>query len=156
MKQSCRLIPLGELLEKLSDYPYVLVNEKDSLPEIGKRIRTMPGVRSIYVVDHNNRVIGAISPSRFIRTIMSPGSSYEFSVRNLMDHITCNCASDIMDDHLVYALPTEPIQTIIKKMLQREIKEIPVLDDQGRIIKNVGLLELWHVIEPECLPFGPV
>ena len=149
MKHKERGVRLEKVLDSLSDYPYLLVGENDSVEEVARKLREQPGIRSIYVVDGEGRVVGALSLGRFIRVLTSPRCRYRFSTRNLLSCLTADSVRDLMDDHLIYARPHDRVLDVIERMLRKNIKEVPILDEQGRILKNAGLLELWDLLEPE-------
>jgi CBS domain-containing protein len=148
MSSRCN-VSLGEVIDSLSDYPYILVGEDETLEEVARKVKGRPGIRSIYVVDEAGGVKGALSLGRFIRVLTSPRCRYRFSTRNLLSCLTADSVRDLMDDHLIFARAEDRVLDVIERMLKKNIKEVPVLDEQGRIVKNVGLLELWDVLEPE-------
>ncbi len=55
-----------------------------------------------------------------------------------------------MDRALVYAKADEEVEDVLDRCLRYNIKEMPVLDGKGHIIKNVGVLDLLGVLEDQA------
>ncbi len=55
-----------------------------------------------------------------------------------------------MDRALVYAKADEDVEDVLDRCLRYNIKEMPVLDDKGQLIKNVGALDLLSVLEDQA------
>ena len=134
---------IKDILDKLQDYPFVMVPEGMPVTEVSEIIRKKPDVRSIFVTGDDGRLKGALSMGKLIRTITASRTGREFSTRRLIRCLTCSRAGDIMSSHLISASLNDPLDQVIDRMLDGNIKEIPILDDNGRIIRNAGLLDLW-------------
>ncbi len=144
MKQ--RELKIRDVIPELQDHPYLTVEADTPLTEVAELVRKHPEARSIFVRDKNGRIAGAISIGRLIRTLTATRSGGEFSTRRLMRCITCTNAGDIMTRELISATPDQHVDAVIDRMIQGNIKEIPVLDSTGSIIVNAGLIDLWSRI----------
>ena len=138
---------LRDVLDEVKDHPYLTVPEDMELDRLAQLLQEQPGVRSIYVLDTDGRLAGAVSPGRLIRILTASRHSGEFTPRRLMKCITCHHVRDIMTPKLIYASPDNGLDEVVDKMIQGNIKEIPVLDSSGKLLKNPGLLELWSKME---------
>lgn len=53
--------------------------------------------------------------------------------------------ADVMDQQVIYALPTEDVAQVLGRIVHHNVKEIPVVDEERRIIANLSLLDLWNL-----------
>ena len=136
-------LKLKDVLNTLHNHPYITVSADTPLSEVAELVRHSPDVRSIFVTDNNGKISGALSIGRLIRTITARRSGADFSTRLLLRCITCSRAGEIMTSPLISAGPDDYIDEVIDRMLEGHIKEIPVLDREGNITVNAGLLDLW-------------
>jgi len=134
---------IKDILDQLRDHPFISVPEEMPVTEVAKIIRRQPDVRSIFVTGRDGHLKGALSIGKLIRTITASRTGREFSTRRLIRCITCSSAGDIMSSHLLTASPDDSLDQVIDRMLEGNIKEIPIVDARGRIIRNAGLLDLW-------------
>ncbi|MFP3869200.1 MAG: HPP family protein [Desulfobacteraceae bacterium] len=138
---------IGEVLDKLDNLPYLAVSGDATLEQVAEKITDMRQVRGIYVVDEQGRLEGAISLGALIRHVIEARNKPSFFVRSLLSRITCEKVSDLMDKHVIYARKSDALDKVIDRMAGSNIKEIPIVDDQGRIIANVSILDLWKLAE---------
>lgn len=82
-----------------------------------------------------------------IREVIAAQHKPQFSVRSLLTRITSEDVADIMDKHVIYAQRDDDLEKILNLMIYHNIKEIPVVDEDQRIIANVGILDLWRLVE---------
>jgi CBS domain-containing protein len=61
--------------------------------------------------------------------------------------ITAQKAADIMDKYVVCARKEDDLKTVLERMIDNHIKEIPVVDEDKKIIANIGIIDLWKLIE---------
>ena len=134
---------IGDIIDTLRDHPFVTVPEDMAVAEVAEIVRKQPDVRSIFVTDKNGGLKGALSLGKLIRTITASRAGRDFSTRRLIRCLACSSARDIMTPHLITASLNDPADQVVDRMLEGNIKEIPIVDDKGRIIRNAGLLDLW-------------
>lgn len=107
--------------------------------------------RIVYVVDAGGKLKGAITLDDLKDVIFH----YYLNARVrdalvVTEHITKLFASekagDVMDVDLVVCHEHENLHDVIVRMNERNLKDIPVLDREGRVIADLDildLLELW-------------
>jgi len=134
---------IADILNRLQDHPFVTVPEDMPVQEVAEIIRKQPDVRSIFVTDSKGRLKGALSLGKLIRTITASRTGRDFNTRRLLRCLTCSRAGDIMTHNLITASLDDPVDEVTDRMLEGNIKEIPVVDKNGGIIRNAGLLDLW-------------
>ena len=52
-----------------------------------------------------------------------------------------------MDKYVVCARKEEHPESVLERMIDNHIKEIPVVDEDKKIIANIGIIDLWKLIE---------
>ncbi len=134
---------IKDVIDQIEGHPFLSVPEETTLREIAHILRQKPDVRGIYVTDRKGHLKGAISLGKLIRNITARRYNKAFGTRRLLRCITCSKARDIMTTNLLKATLDTPIDSVVDSMIESDIKEIPIVDIQGKIIKNAGLLDLW-------------
>ena len=138
---------IRDVLDRISNMPYLPLSDDCSLDEATEKITGMRQLRSIYVVDEQGRLQGTLSLGVLIREVIAARHKPEFSVRSLLTRITSEDVTDIMDKYVIYARRDDDLEKVLNRMIYYNIKEIPVVDEGQRIIANVGILDLWRLVE---------
>ena len=63
-----------------------------------------------------------------------------------MSMITAETAKDIMQKNPVFTTENELVETLLKKIIQRKVQEIPVLDREKRVIANLTIVDLLRFL----------
>ena len=50
-----------------------------------------------------------------------------------------------MDEDVIYAFEDDMVEPMLHRMVDRDIKEMPVVDRERRIVANISILDLWRV-----------
>jgi Mg/Co/Ni transporter MgtE len=138
---------ISEVLDKIGNIPYLAISSDCTLNEATEKITGMRQPRSIYVMDKQGRLQGTISLGVLIREVIAARHKPQFGVRSILTWITSEDVADIMDKHVIYAKRDDDLDKVLKRMIFHNIKEIPVVDEDQRIISNVGILDLWRLVE---------
>ena len=139
---------LKDVLSIIPDYSYVIVEKDMPVDKLKELVRKQHGIRSIYVTDKNGKVLGEISMGALIKNVTAVRRcKSRINPRELLSCIIPNRAGDIMDRRLVYAKPDEDVEDVLDRCIKYNIKEMPVLDEKGNLVKNVGVLDLVKVLE---------
>ncbi len=141
---------LRTILDFLPNYEYVLVRQDAPIHELKDIVRKHPGVRTIYITDNEGRVVGEVSIGALIKAATALRRCRGgLSARELLSCLSCKKAGDIVDRRLVYATADEDVEKVLDRCLKYNIKELPVLDEKKRVIKNIGVLDLLAQLEKE-------
>ena len=54
---------------------------------------------------------------------------------------------DIMESRVISAHTGDAIDAVLDRMIQNDIKEIPVIDERQKIVGNLGIIDLWQLAE---------
>ena len=139
---------LSQIVHKLPNHEFLKVPLDTSIQELTKLVREKHGIRSIYIEDKKGRIMGEVSLGSLIKAVTARRQcTARLSTRNLLSCITCQRVQDIMDERLISAGLNEDAEAVLMKFIKNNIKEMPVLDRNGKIIKNIGVLDLWAVLE---------
>jgi CBS domain-containing protein len=136
---------ISEALPQLAGLPYMEVGSECTLEEISDKIKDQRQVRGIYVVDAEGRLIGTLSLGVLIRHITSARRQPLFHARSLLSRLTSANVIDLMERNVVYAREEEELNQVLDRMIRSNIKEIPVVDENRRVIAVLSLLDLWRL-----------
>lgn len=138
---------IGDALEQLGSLPYLAITGEATMEDAAEQVTGKRQVRGIYVVDEEGRLLGAISLGVLIRHLSSARHRPQFHMRSLLNRITSEKLADLMDRHVISAGKEEDLQLVIDRMMTANLKEIPVVDENRRLLGVVGLFDLWHSLE---------
>ncbi|GEM_PF-1737319 len=126
-----------------------IVRPSDSLEDVVKAILSEPRTMSAYVVDEDQRLMGVITIWDLLQatiahdpdTINSGSPSILFDREFLERYAFSEKAEDIMREAVCVDL-SHSLRRAYNLMIQHGLTEVPVVDNQGRIIGDLTLLEL--------------
>lgn len=137
---------IGEVIKTVGSLPYLAISGGMTLEEVAGQILTARQIRGIYVVDEKDRLQGVISLGLLISRVLENKIKPTFHTRSLLDRITADKAMDIMDSRVIFARTNDDIQNVLDRMIQADIKEIPIVDEQLKVIGNLGIIDLWKLV----------
>ena len=138
---------IGEALDRIGYTAHLTISGECTLEEISEKMSKMPQIRGIYVLDKHGRFEGYLSLGVLIRDVIAARHRYSFHVRSLLARITSEKVADIMDENIVFAQKGDDIKNVLDQMIHRNIKEIPVVDEERHIIASLGIIDLWKLVE---------
>ncbi len=118
------------------------VNENDSLDKIIREMVKDPKTQSVYVVNDKEELVGIITLDIALQYLYSeyiPPQYLEFNISVMEGANTV--AKNIMLPP-VYVKESTPISEAFTKMFEYHLHEIPVVDENMRVIGDVHGLEL--------------
>lgn len=116
--------------------------------------------RIVYVVEADGTLLGAI----FLDSLMDTIFRYYLEAQvadtvvvteHLLEIFASETAEDVMESGLVTCREDERLQEVISRMIAGNLKDLPVLDRDGRLLGDVDilcLLELWLLKEEMLFP----
>lgn len=135
-----------ELVAPLKKRRLPLVKEEENIEEVIDAMVTFGHSRLLYVVDENRKLTGAISLGLLTRHVFSPSHEPQIHARFLMDMITAETAKDIMQKNPVIASIEDNVVAVLERMIKANVKEIPILDEERRIVADLTIIDLLKVI----------
>lgn len=137
---------VSEALTQLASLPYLVVDGDCTLEEISDKIKDQRQVRGVYVADSQGRLQGTLSLGVLIRHLTTARHKPLFHVRSWLTRLTTEKVGDLMDEHVVYARLEEEVDDVLDRMIHSNIKEIPVVDEDRRVMAVMSLLDLWRLL----------
>nr|AAZ32110.1 hypothetical protein [uncultured euryarchaeote Alv-FOS5] len=126
-----------------------IVHPEDSLRDVIRAMLESPKTLSAYVVDEDGVLIGVISVWDILQatvahdpdTINSGSPSILFDRDFIERYAFSEKAEDLMREPVCVDL-THTLRRAYRLMVEHGLTEIPVVDNQGRIIGDLSMLEL--------------
>lgn len=137
----------AEVIDKIFKLPYLAISGESTLEEASEKVIRNPQVRGIYVIDDEERLQGYLSLGVLIRHVIASRHRPQFHVRSLLSLLTAKKVADIMEQDVVIAQKNDTLESVLDKMVFRNIKQVPVVNEKGQIVANVSILDLWRIIE---------
>ena len=123
-----------------------IIHEKATIEEVVGAMVRFERSRLLYVVDDEGKLVGTISLGLLARHIFSPGHEPQIHARFLLSIITAEFAKDIMQKNLVVAAKEEEVGAVLQRMIRANVKEIPVVDSEKRVIADLTIVDLLRFI----------
>lgn len=102
-----------------------------------------PSLHHVCVVDAEGRLLGLVNGKRLFKSIFSHHVAADSRVSKLLQLHTAETSGDIMITDIITTREEEGIDTVIPRMIEKNIRELPVLDNHGRVI---GFLSLHMIL----------
>jgi CBS domain-containing protein len=138
---------IREILHKIESRPYFSVTADVNLEEVAEQVVRQKQIRGIYILDKRERLEGYLSLGVLIRNVLIYRNQPRFHIRSLLTQLTSEKVGDIMETRVVFAEKGDTVERILDIMGDRNIKEIPIVDDDRRIIAIANILDLWRLLE---------
>ncbi|PLV59737.1 CBS domain-containing protein [Thermotoga sp. KOL6] len=128
---------------KLISLRPTVVEESTPIEEIVEKLLEDPVTRTVYVV-RDGKLVGMIPVLHLLKVTGFHFFGFipkEELVSSSMKRLIARCASEIMVEPVYVYLDT-PVETALKKMIDNNVQEIPVLNEKGEIIGDLNSLEI--------------
>lgn len=119
----------------------ITVGADASLPEAAALFLEHPEVRDIYVVDEDGRVCGHLGFRRLAGLLLAHLRPTH-SRRQLVERVTAGSVREHMDEHVLCMRPDERISEVFHQHMERRIEDIPVVDDDQRLLGVIRVPDL--------------
>lgn len=121
----------------------------DSLADAATTLLAHPDSRELYVLDEEGRVCGHLGFRR-LAGIFLAHLRPTHSRRQLVERITPSTVREYMDERVLYMRPDERISEVLHQHMERRVEDIPVVDDNGRLMGVIRVADLLRAaIEEE-------
>jgi CBS domain-containing protein len=122
------------------------IMEGSSAEEAIDAIVKFPHSRLLYVTDEAGRLVGTVSLGNLVRHFFSWSHEPRIHPRLLIGMITAETVEDIMERDLVFTSADEDVESVLKRMVEKNVKEIAVLDDEKRPVGDVTMVDLLRFL----------
>ena len=137
---------VAELVAFLKGRRLPLIDQKANIEEIVTAMIHFEHSRLLYGVDHNEKLIGTISWGLLTRHVFSTSHDPQIHPRFIMSMITAETAKDIMQKNPLFITENELVETLLEKMIRSNVKEIPVIDREKRVIAYLTIVDLLRFL----------
>ena len=122
-----------------------VVREKDAFPVLVDAMFRFPHSRLVYVVDDDNRLLGTVSLDTLVRHGFYHRHDTRVHPRSIINLITSDTAADIMDRKPFHLSPGDEVERALDRMIHKNIREAPVVDEGGRIVGDITILDMLKI-----------
>ena len=88
----------------------------------------------ICVVDEDGKLEGMINRKRFFQAVFSHHVSADSRISRLYNLLTAEKAGELMITEVAVVAEDEDINAVIKKMIERDLIEVPVVDENKHVL----------------------
>ena len=137
---------ISEITEKLGTREVPIVAEDSTIKAVMAVMHDFKHSRLVYVTNEQKQLLGTISLGMLVRQILRHTFEPRIHPRNLLESVTHETARDIMLKNPVTASEHEDVELVLKRMVDANVKEIGVLDMEGRLVADVTILDLLKTL----------
>ena len=142
---------VAEIVETVGKRRLAEVDPGAGLAEIITAFAGAEHSRLVYVVDHDRHLSGIISLGILSKHLLFHHHGPEIDNLHLMSMAMAETATDFIDRPPISATLSETIEPVLERMLSAGIKELPVLDEQGRVVADLTLVDILSLCAEELL-----
>jgi CBS domain-containing protein len=135
-----------DLTHFLKDRKIPVIHEKADLEDVIEAMAGFAHSRLLYVINDNHELIGTISLGLLERHFFSGNHEPQIHARLMMKLIMAETAGDIMQKNLVVTREEDELVDVLQKMIQQNIKEMPVINRHHKVIGDLTLVDLLKFI----------
>jgi len=135
-------VKIAEVLEVLKGRNIPLISEDSTVEDAIETMVRFPHSRLLYVVDTDGRLKGTISLGNLVRHFFYRSHEPQIHPRFLLSMITTETAKDIMERHPIFATEEQDVERVLKRMVEKNVKEIAVLDSEKKLVGDMTMIDL--------------
>lgn len=139
MKQFTPKHRVADYLAECNHHELPIVGKQASIAELVTALECYRHNRMLYVVDEYGRLEGAISLGRLVRQVHFVKEEPRIHSHYLLHQITNETAQDLMQRHPISTEMDESLGGLMERMIHANVKEVPVLNGEGKIIGDITL-----------------
>jgi len=129
------------LLEQMKQRKIPVVPRRASVSEIIDAFAASDHSRILYVVDDERRFRGILSLGNVIRRVFFHYHDPSIDSRSVASMVVSETAGDFMQREPMFAIHSEDVEDVLQRMIDHNIKEIPILDDEKRVVADLTIVD---------------
>ena len=133
-----------DIMHHIKGRGFPCVSEESDISEVIRIAAKFPHTRIVYVIDTNGTLLGAITIGALLRHLYPYHYEDKIHPRDILRNIIVEKASHLMSSKNVNASPNESIDGVLKRMASTGVKEMAVLDKNGRILADITAVDLLN------------
>lgn len=124
----------------------VTIKKDDSIEEVFNKLSNDLRIRNIYVVDDNNKLIGAVRMNMTLEylfpltTLIERGGNFRDGWVPVLS--PNGVVSDIMNPTPRFVTEEQTLSEVAKTLLREKVTELPVVDSEMHLIGQVNTTEI--------------
>lgn len=135
---------ISEVLKRIGSRKIPTIQEESHIDNVIQVMADFIHTRIVYVVNRENKLVGTISVGSLLRHIYPHLYEEKIHPHGILNHITAETASNLMTKSCVSTTPDETVNKVFKRMVRSGVKEMAVLDKDGRIIGDITAIDLMQ------------
>ena len=144
---------MKKLIKDLMTAEFIKVNEDEGIHEVVSKIAATKSSLLACVVDREGKISGIITPKEILKAVEVCGydqvKSPMLSGREVAHIMTSRYAKDIMSDPVFVKLGDD-VQQAIDIMIDRGFYEVPVVDDDSKLVGFVNYFAVISIVDWQC------
>ncbi len=152
LSEEQRRAKIRTLLPCISKRALPIVREGISIQDVIKAMIEFEHSRILYVVNEQEQLTGVISLGILVRQVFAPSHEPQIHARSLVGMITAETAKDIMQTKPIFAHKEEEVGSVLKKMIESNVKEIPIVDEARKLLGNLTMIDLLKFLSNSSGP----
>jgi CBS domain-containing protein len=133
---------IADLVEELKQRKIPVVFNKATVSEIVDAFVESHHSHILYVVDDRGTLKGVISLGNLVRHVFFLYHDRHIHTRNLISMAVSETAGDFMEREPMVATLSEDVEAVLQRMTKNNVKEIPILDDEKRVVADLTIVDL--------------
>jgi len=134
----------AEKMGRASDLPTVFLN--DPVEKIVKVILRYRRKKAVYVINEDNTLIGLITVRGLMRTLFSLYHKPEAHSRRIIQMLTADSASEIMNKEIYFQYLDVPVEEVLHYMIKRGVYAIPIVSKEKKLLHEISLRDILRFL----------
>jgi CBS domain-containing protein len=144
-----RAATVAEVLWRVEDRETPAVATTASLYDVMRMFHRCPHSQSVYVVDADMQLLGAVALPKLVRHSFSHSHEPQVHARGVLGLIAHETAADLMRKRPLCARTDEEIGPVLERMVRRNHNDVPVVDGKGVLVGDITLVDLLEFLMEE-------
>ena len=141
---------IGEVIARMESREPPVISESASIEEVMRALVNSRHSRMLNVINDQRQLVGTISLGALSRHAFAQDHEPTVHARSLIGAISRETAGAIMRRRPICATADETIGAVTRRMLKANVKEIPVVDAERRVIADITIVDLLqHLLAGE-------
>ena len=133
---------IADLVDELKQRKIPVVSKEATVSEIVDAFVGSHHSHILYVVDDGRKLKGVISLGNLVRHVFFLYNDRHIHIQNLISVAISETAGDFMQREPTFATLSEDVEDVLQRMIKNNVKEIPILDDEKRVVADLTLVDL--------------
>jgi CBS domain-containing protein len=133
---------IADLVERLKERKVPVVPKRATVSEIIDAFAASDHSRILYVVDDEGSFRGVLSLGNMIRHVFFHYHDSSIDSRSLVSMVVSETAGDFMQKEPMVTMLSDDVEAVLQRMIDHNVKEIPILDDEKRVIADLTIVDL--------------